>query len=131
MPCDAAGTKPKRGWQRLLAVDRGLVEERVVDGAVVVLGDQGEQWLEAVADAERVHEVSLVRPAENVLVHGADRTLLAGSLGTDSHGASIRASSRRTWVSAFPSRWRFVVSLSQPLAPEGWGSGITTAPSST
>ena len=36
------------------------------------------------------------------------------------------ASSRLTWVSAFPSRARFVRSLSQPLAPDGCGRGTAT-----
>ena len=44
---------------------------------------------------------------------------------------ATRSSSRRTWVSAFPRRARFVASLSQPLAPDGCGSGIATASPST
>ena len=40
-----------------------------------------------------------------------------------------RASSRFTCVTALPSRARFAASFSQPLAPEGWGSGITIASS--
>src|SRR5918994_1203808 len=46
------------------------------------------------------------------------------------HRASLtRASPRRTWVNAFPRRARFAWSLSQPLAPDGCGSGITIASS--
>ena len=44
-------------------------------------------------------------------------------------GSSSRAISRRACVSALPRRPRLTASLSQALAPDGWGSGITTASS--
>src|SRR5688500_9740056 len=63
-----------------------------------------------------------VRPQE------AEQADERSAVGDVAHASEcIRASSRRTWTSALPSRARFVGSLSQPLAPEGWGSGTTIA----
>ncbi len=97
---DGEGRENERGRP----ADRESGEENVAHDPAGVLGDEGEPGLEADERAQGVDEVGLLRPAERMLVHQADRGPVARLLGPDLHRSSTRASSRRTWVRAFPSR---------------------------
>ena len=129
-------------------VDEGALEPRGADhggceteereperGAAVVrvdrLDDEREQEVDDGEHDEREHEEPEEEPREErpgFVENGADaHAAILCDLGV----AATRTSSRRTCVSALPRRARFVASLSQPLAPDGCGSGIATASPST
>ena len=84
--------------------------------------DRDRRRLRQDGEDRRDHQRSLVRPQE------AEQADERAAVRDRAHASErIRTTSRFTCVRALPSRARFAGSLSQPLAPDGWGSGITIA----
>ena len=84
--------------------------------------DRDRRRLREDGEDRRDDQRALVRPQE------AEQADERAAIRDGAHASECsRRSSRFTCVSAFPSRARFAGSFSQPLAPEGCGSGITIA----